>query len=256
MITIEKQQFGEIPILHVVNDKNRQSKIPVVIYYHGFYGKKQDSLTIAYNLAEKGLRVILPDSFMHGERNQGETKATIDLAFWDIVLQNVQDINKIKTNLEAAHLLDETTRLGVGGTSMGGITTAAALTVYEWIHSAAIVMGSPNLSKFATYIIDNYNHIATEKIPDDVIEETMAKIEPFDLSKYPEHIYNRPLMFWHGEEDIVVPTILSEQFYLHNIDLVTNKNALKYVKETKRAHHVSRLAVEEVTNWFTAHLIS
>src|SRR5699024_11420060 len=92
MVIIEKNQIKEIPILHVVQEANKTKQIPVVIYYHGFYGKKQDSLTIAYNLAEKGIRVILPDSYMHGDRGNGTTKEQVDLAFWEIVLQNVQDI--------------------------------------------------------------------------------------------------------------------------------------------------------------------
>lgn len=256
MITITKDTIEDIPVLEVVPTSLQTKSLPTVIYYHGFYGQKQDSLTIAYNIAEQGIRVILPDAPMHGKRNHGNKKQAIDLAFWEIVMQNVQDIETIYHYLCKHDKYNPTTdKIGVGGTSMGGITTAAALTQYEWINSAAIVMGSPHLTAFAQYLIHIYNQEHNEPIANDVVEATLTKIAPFDLSNMPEKLNGRPLLFWHGADDIVVPTCQSETFYNEN-KTQSEGHQMKYVKEPGRSHHVSRLAVAETSAWFGQHLKS
>lgn len=254
MITITKNTINNIPILTVVKEQIQEEALPTVIYYHGFYGQKQDSLTIAYEIAKHDIRVILPDAHMHGERNNGHSKADIDLSFWDIVIQNVTDIHVLYEYLCTEKLFNQTdNRIGIGGTSMGGITTAASLTQYNWIDCAAIVMGSPHLADFATYLIHVYNQQNKQPIDEKTIQMTMEKIAPFDLGLMPEKANNKPLMFWHGTDDIVVPTNLSEKYYETNKQTKTT-GELKYVKEKGRSHHVSRLAVAETSAWFTSHL--
>lgn len=254
MITITKDRIDEIPVLEIVPTTLQTKSLPTVIYYHGFYGQKQDSLTIAYNIAEQGIRVILPDAPMHGERANGNTKQAIDLAFWEIIMQNVQDIETIYRYLSGHDTYNPAIdKIGVGGTSMGGITTAAALTQYDWISSAAIVMGSPHLTTFAQYLIQIYNQENQEPLAKEVVEATLAKIAPFDLGNMPEKLDGRPLLFWHGTNDVVVPTSQSESFYKEYTARFGHQQ-MKYVKEPGRSHNVSRLAVAETCAWFAQHL--
>src|SRR5690606_23869380 len=69
MVIIEHLKANDVPLLHVAKETVRNQPLPTVIYYHGFNGEKESSLTLAYKIAEKGLRVILPDAPLHGERN-------------------------------------------------------------------------------------------------------------------------------------------------------------------------------------------
>ena len=251
MITIKETKIEETPVLFVEDAQIEDQAQPTVIYYHGFYGQKQDSLTIAYNIAKAGIRVILPDAYMHGARRGDLSRQQIDLSFWEIVMQNVKEIKAIYDYLLKHKLIIKgETKIGLGGTSMGGITTSAALTTYDWLDAGAVVMGSPNLADFAHLLIDNFNKAAKEPIPEALVQETLNSIQAIDLAQHPEKLQDRPLLFWHGTNDQVVPTYLSETFYeKHKTD------HMRYVKETGRAHNVSRLAVQETSDWFKKHLL-
>ncbi|ERI50073.1 hypothetical protein N878_26810, partial [Pseudomonas sp. EGD-AK9] len=91
MIQIENQTVSGIPFLHIVKEENRHRAVPLVIFIHGFTSAKEHNLHIAYLLAEKGFRAVLPEALHHGER--GEEMAVEELAghFWDIVLNEIEE---------------------------------------------------------------------------------------------------------------------------------------------------------------------
>lgn len=249
MISIKREVISNIPCLIVVPSEKRNEVLPLVIYYHGFNGEKEASLTIAYKMALNNQRVVLPDSLYHGERQDSITQTEKELAFWEIVMQNIEDIALIRAFFLNGNLVSEN-KIGVAGTSMGGITTYGALTKYDWISAAAVVMGTPNMTSYAQLLIDRVNAAHPNTIPETTIKEAMKMLKPLDLSLHPEAINNRPLLAWHGEKDDVIPLSQSTEFFN---DLGSNPN-YRLVEEAKRMHHVSRLAVEETVAWFAKHL--
>ncbi len=70
MIQIENQTVSGIPFLHIVKEENRHRAVPLVIFIHGFRSAKEHNLHIAYLLAEKGFRAVLPEALHHGEREK------------------------------------------------------------------------------------------------------------------------------------------------------------------------------------------
>lgn len=254
MIQIEKEQWEDIPILIVTKHASRQQALPVITYLHGFTSAKEDNLAIAYLLAEKGYRVLLPDAFLHGERTKGVDPVEQQLRFLDIVQQNVSDLETIKSMLESRNwLVDD--RFGLAGTSMGGISTAAALTNYPWIKVAAVLMGSPKLSEFAQGIIS----VAKEQgylssMTDDEIKEILLGLKQFDLSLHPDRLKGRPLFMWHGEEDAVVPFTHAFSFYEKIRADYQNPAHIRFLSEKKTGHKVSRFARLEAANWFAEQL--
>lgn len=253
MINIYEEKIGEIPVLQVVLSDKVKEPLPTVVYYHGFRGEKDSSLTLAYKLAISGYRVILPDSPLHGNRRKNLTEKELNLSFWDIVLANIEELQHIKTYLEKETLL-LSGRIGVGGTSMGGITTFAALKKYDWIKVGAALMGTPELCKFANNLIDEFNKVHDEKITEEVRKEVVEKLEKYDLSSEPGKLQNRPLFIWHGEDDKVVPPEHSESFYQHVKNTYKNKDLVHFILEKGRSHHISRLSIQEATNWFKKYL--
>src|SRR5699024_6862738 len=126
MIGVIHKKWHQVPVLEVVHVKDEENPLPVVVYFHGFTSAKEHNLPLAYRLAGQGYRVLLPDSEYHGEREIEMSDQKRQLAFWDIVMQNVRELNELyKLLLEQGLLLDG--RIGIAGTSMGGITTSAAL---------------------------------------------------------------------------------------------------------------------------------
>lgn len=251
MTIITAEKLANIPCLIVSKQHKNTHPLPTILYFHGYTSAKEHNLPIAYLLAEKGFRVVLPDALYHGERDGNLSKTELQISFWDIVLQNIRDVGQIKEALNRRELiLDE--RIGLAGTSMGGITTASALTKYAWIKTAAILMGTPKISAYAEKLVDLYKDQLT--ITEEKLDQLFSALFKYDLSKQIEKLNNRPLLFWHGEKDEIIPFEQAYAFYLEADKQYENKEAIRFIGEPNRKHKVSRLAILETVKWFQTHL--
>src|SRR5699024_2251101 len=116
MIGITSEKINDIPRLMVSKTEDAHKPLPVLTYFHGFTSAKEHNLPLAYLMAEKGYRVILPDSDLHGARlKKDKSEEERQLSFWDIVLSNVDDMAHIKKYLDENGLLLND-RIGVAGT--------------------------------------------------------------------------------------------------------------------------------------------
>lgn len=204
-------------------------------------------------LAEKGYRVVLPDSMYHGSREQGVNSMQRMVSFWDIVMKNVKELGMIKDVLDERNLILNG-RIGIAGTSMGGITTSAALTQYPWIKTAAVLMGSPKLSIFARSLIEGLKKKGNLPVTDETINQLYQQLEQYDLSKQPEKLNQRPLFFWHGVNDPAVPFDHSYNFYQDVKERYVNQEDIHFLREENRGHKVSRYATLETVKWLHKHV--
>jgi len=253
MINLQREVIGEIQLLHMVKEEIADKTLPTVIYYHGFNGEKESSLTPAYKMVEKGLRVILPDSQYHGDKEGGIHPREKEVAFWEIVFKNIKELKQIKDSFVKKGLTDAT-RIGVGGTSMGGITTYIALAQYEWIKAGAVLMGTPNITQYGQQLIERFNASHKEKLAEKDVENTLQRLQQVDLSLHPEKLEQRPLFIWHGVEDNVVPVSLTDEFYEKVIKSYHSNEKLSYLREENRMHHLSKLSMVSAAEWFEKHL--
>ncbi|WP_070119805.1 prolyl oligopeptidase family serine peptidase [Bacillus marinisedimentorum] len=257
MIVIKHDRIADIPALHVAAEDAFYSELPLVIFIHGFTSAKEHNLHFAYLLAEEGFRVVLPEALHHGERNEkGLSNSDMGPLFWSIVINEIEEIGAIKNRLEEQGLIDS--RIGLAGTSMGGITTYGALTQYDWIRSAVTLMGSPYYRKFAEEQI-RYMENNGEELPisHNELQETLDLLDRFDLGQNIEALQERPLLLWHGRQDNVVPYSHSEQFYMEVLDHYGDPGRkLKFISDPQAAHKVSREALLNTVDWFTSHLLA
>lgn len=253
MISVSKIKIDNIPCLVIVENEKAMEPLPIITYFHGFTSAKEHDLPIAFLLAEEGYRVILPDSIHHGEREGNISSLKRQVAFWDIVMQNVEDLQTIRAYLQAENLI-ENDKFGVAGTSMGGITTAAVMVKYPWIDVAAVLMGSPKPSEFATFMLEQYAKTDNPEIPQKEIDKLYQELQSIDLSKNMEALNNRPLLFWHGDKDPVVPFDHSFTFYQEAREKYDRNKDIHFIREKGRDHKVSRFAILEVVKWFKKHL--
>ncbi len=255
MIGITKQEIGGVPSLVVVDSQKESDALPLITYFHGFTSAKEHNLPLAFLLAEKGYRVVLPDSQHHGERGEHEVSPVKrQLAFFHIVMQNIKELELIKNHFQEAGLILDG-RIGLAGTSMGGITTAAALTQYPWIKTAAVLMGSPKLTSFAKFLIASYREkLGDLPITEEEIEQLYDTLTRYDLSMQVERLNDRPLLFWHGDQDPTVPFDDSYSFYQQAKMIYNNVANIHFLREKNRGHKVSRYAIVETAKWFTSHL--
>ncbi|WP_026905718.1 prolyl oligopeptidase family serine peptidase [Paucisalibacillus globulus] len=252
MIGIYKENIGGVPSLIVVDKANENRPLPTVIYFHGITSAKEHNLTLAFLLAEKGFRVVLPDSMYHGERETDEV-SEVTYYLFQIVLQNVKELNDIYEDLENRGLILDG-RVGVAGSSMGGITTASALSQFHWIKTAAILMGSPKITTFARELVDVYAKMGKLPLTDEEISKLYDTLTLYDLSLQADKLNDRPLLFWHGDNDPTVPFEHSYSFYEYAKKLYSNPDKLKFIREIGRGHKVSRFAILETVKWFKEYL--
>lgn len=257
MIFVENETVCDIPVLHVAGQAEWQERLPLVIFLHGFMSVKERNLQYAYLLAKAGFRVILPEAKYHGERDQGLAPKEFYLHFWEIVLNTIREVSTVKEYYEEKGLINPE-QIGVAGTSMGGIITLGALTQYEWIKSAVSLMGMPSYQKFSLWQMEQFkNQGINLPFTKEEIDQQLRVLREYDLSTQPEKLADRPLLFWHGKKDPVVPYPLTYQFYeAAKRQYQHCAERLRFITDEGAGHKVSIAGVEAAVHWFEKHLLA
>ena len=251
---VQRQVWGHIPLLHITPDQGVETALPTVVFFHGHMSAKEHNLHYAYQLAEKGLRVILPDAHLHGERSEGLDEVQISLRFWEIVLTSIEELAFLHKEIHKQGLaIGEP---GIGGTSMGGITTMGALTVYPWIKAAAVMMGAGNYVELAQAQMAQYESRGFQlPISAEEREKMLSTLAIFDSSHHLENFNGRPIYFWHGEQDVTVPFEPTYRLFKElkkQYEAVPEKIVFK--REREAGHAVNRSGMLEATDWLAEHL--
>lgn len=253
LVIIQNECIESIPLLHVVKKSLHSAKLPLILFVHGFTSTKEQNLNYAYLMAEKGFRVLLPEALHHGERSKGLKEKDLYMHFWDIVLNTIHDLSILKTHYDINGLID-TNNIGVAGTSMGGIVTLGALTQFDWITAAVSLMGNPQYGKFALSQIDRIKQQGWNlPLSEEKLNSYLNTLKHYDLSLQPEKLNGRPLLFWHGKQDSVVPFSYAHQFY-ESLKPGYDDDKWSFIIDEKAGHKVSREGVTATVQWFEKHL--
>ncbi|KYG59176.1 alpha/beta fold hydrolase [Planococcus maritimus] len=251
---VTNELWGSIPILHITPEGHKEGPLPTVIFLHGHTSAKEHNLHYAWQWAQQGVRVILPDALLHGERDQSLDEVQISLRFWEIVLTSIEELGFIHAELHKRNLT--TGEPAVGGTSMGGITTLGALTAHPWIKAAAVMMGSGNYVELAKAQMRQYESRGFDlPLTDNEREGMLQALSRFDISLNRQAFNGRPVFFWHGVKDPTVPFEPTNRlFHALQQDYAAYPERLSLMKETEAAHAVSRKGMLAATSWITARL--
>lgn len=201
-LSIRHRYIKKIPVLEVTPEEMKNQALPLIIYYHGWQSAKELSLTQARKLAGKGFRVILPDAMNHGERRTGAISTIPSITFWSSIQYNLIEFSVLVHFFKQLDLIQEN-RIGVGGVSMGGITTCGLLTQHSEIQAAACLMGTPYPVRYIQRVMKKAGEMSVF-VPED-LPLVLSWVEQYDLSHMPEKLQNRPVLFWHGTEDEKIP---------------------------------------------------
>ena len=248
MIQIDYREVSGVPYAEVVDASLKGQAIPIVVFYHGWTGSKDRVVTIGVELAKRGMRAILPDQLLHGDRGV----RLIGGEIWEIVANNIKELPIIKEEMRHRGLLDEA-KFGVAGLSMGGISTYALFNQYPDITAAASLMGNADPARFAKWTISSIWMSASTKEQREALEAEIEKnkffLDAMSLAKQPEHINDRPLFLWHGTADNKVPYELNKEFYESIKDEPYAKN-VEWHETPGEGHRVPPQIFEEVADFF------
>ena len=183
--------MGDIPCL-VAAPLNLPSEAPLVFVLHGLGSRKEKMLTALYELASAGLRAVVLDARLHGERlDAGEREERLNRDYFGATSEMIEG-----TAQDISHLVDHfaPTCAGIHGISLGGYITFAALLAEPRLAAASVALGSPDwigpLRRFGL----GPGHPAWDRA---------AALNPLDL--LPKLLPPRPLLMLHGTADAVVP---------------------------------------------------
>ncbi|MFS0574508.1 prolyl oligopeptidase family serine peptidase [Sporosarcina sp. 179-K 3D1 HS] len=251
---VTDEKWGNIPLLHIVEEEFETPDMPVMIFLHGFTSAKEHNLHYAYQMAKKGLRVLMPDAHLHGSREEDLDEVQLSLRFWEIVLTSLEEVGVLKEELAARGLSAD--KIGLGGTSMGGITTLGCLTVYEWIDAAAVMMGAPNFVQLAKAQMAQFERGGFKlPITDDERRNLLDTLARFDLTKHRASLAKRPVFFWHGRNDTVVPYEPTFNFFnAVKEDYADQPGHFEFMSDEMAGHAVSRPGMLRAAEWMAYHL--
>lgn len=253
MFVIEERMIEDIPSLIISQQVYQSKECPTIVFFHGFQSTKENHLPIAFLLARKGFRVILPDSFLHGKRKQKISDKELQLSFWEIVKRNVSDFKLLIDYFQDKGLISDD-RIGIAGSSMGGMTTWAALSQYSWIRAAVIWMGTPKLINFAKQLVQNFEAKEGVTLDPSMLDEVFTSLKKYDLSLQSEKLNQRPILMWHGKKDFVVPIDDTYSFFKENYIKYRDRESFQLITDKSRGHTVSREAMIQTTQWFQKYL--
>ncbi|WP_096550510.1 alpha/beta fold hydrolase [Ureibacillus thermosphaericus] len=248
---INDELWEDIPLIHCYTEEMNEYS-PIVIFLHGFLSAKEHNLHYAYQLVKKGIRVILPDALFHGGRSEQISEEKMNLKFWSIVVNSIQDVGKIYNEIQSRF---QPTKIGIAGTSMGGIVTCGCLKKYNWIDAAGVCMGAPGYIAFADYQLKEFEKLGA-KLPfsDEQIEQIHNMLSEYDITKTPEQLNNRPVIFWHGKKDKTVPIENALHFYESIRPYYQQQENLQFIVDENQGHKVNRSGVLAVTDFLAKHL--
>lgn len=203
-VIVRATKLDDLPVLHVFAASQAQTKLPTIIDYHGWTTPTSSELVASYDLVRAGFRVILPTAYLHGSRNDGTNLAHHPEQFWNIVGHSVAEFPRLVEALVNQGITDPD-RLGVMGTSMGGITASAIMATQPDIKAGVSLIGSPAPVAFAKDQVAQLPAEWQAKLPADLLTKTYAQLDPIDLSLHPERLAGRPMFFFNGTADTMVP---------------------------------------------------
>lgn len=246
----KRRTIGNVPVLEVVPKDMEFEPLPLVIYYHGWETSKELALTPARKIARYNIRVVLPDAMFHGERRVNERSSVPSMTFWSTIQHNLSEFYLLKHFFNKRELILDN-KIGVGGFSMGGMTTSGLLTKHADIKAAAILMGTPSYQGFIDRVVEAASTFK-QGIPYD-LEELLSWTKNYDLNTQPEILDGRPLYFWHGTEDVKIPYSASRDFY----DIHKNKDygkKMSYDTGEGKPHILTPDIMEKTAQFFNENL--
>ena len=177
------------------------------------------------------------------------------MRFWEIVLTSIEDVSVIREKLLQREL-HTSEKIGLAGTSMGGITTLGCLAVYDWVDAAAVMMGAPGFVQLAKAQMSEFERRGFKlPVTDEEKKKLLATLSTFDITKNPSQLNKRPIYFWHGKQDSVVPYEPTHNFYKSlKKDYADVPERIEFVSSDTAGHAVSRTGMLQAADWLAVHL--
>lgn len=218
-LTIEIGVLENIPVLMCIPESTQPS--PLVFYIPGYTSQKEDGLSMAYKLGQRGIASICIDPLYHGDRYDArivdgalsayngiyppESGLDIFMIFMQVIKQSAQDIQTLLDVLANNTRID-VRRAGVTGMSMGACASFLAFANLAQLKAAVPMMGIPTFTRRWINLLDEcvWSNPTWEQVLSQLKGQTqihtdfISSIDPADRL---QESAPRPLLIMNGDFD-------------------------------------------------------
>lgn len=198
---VSKHKIDNVAFYDIMRREN-EGKSPIVIYWHGLGGCKEDMIETAKVFADAGYFVVVPDIAGHGDSLTGET-----LDFVQMVVKSAESVDTILSYYNYSNTADNT-QYSMGGGSMGGMVAFyAAATNENAPESLVSLISTPNweslIGSDTAYVksVDGELQYLTEEERQTLSEEMME----YSPDNHLETLAQIPTLMINGDSDTVIP---------------------------------------------------
>ncbi len=269
-IICETRAIDGIPALTVCPDRAR--RCPVVFLLHGFGGRKEDLLDLAWRLASRGCFAVAFDAAHHGERADGLLESFDDpqrctyplesgldryVLMHQVVVETSRDLAALLDRLAADKRAD-VTHCGVTGVSMGAFSAYHAAATEPRMAAIAPVVSMPAFA-------DRWDDVTLEASTYDQWREQMAAAQPaterhgeflrsIDPFPHMAAFFPRPLFMLCGDLDTDQPKSYTLRLYRALLPVYTaHPDRLKLKIYDGVRHELAPEMMDDVADWFAGH---
>ena len=229
-ITEEKVMVEGIPCLKFL-PKSDKEKYPTLVYYHGWSSNKRFQRFKANVLASYGFQVLVPDAINHGERNpvEFEKEGALEKYLLETVYHSIEEapiLIKYISNLEET----DQNRIGVMGTSMGGLISSGVFTQHQIFKTLVVFNGAS-----AWHKLESFDQ--SEKLEE--YKEYKEKLAIYDPVKNLDSLNERPILLLHGDIDTSIPIEVQQYFYDKALNYYNDERKLRLIEIPRMDHYIS-----------------
>jgi pimeloyl-ACP methyl ester carboxylesterase len=236
-LILDRRRFGtasEIPAF-VMRPQDRP-EAPVVLYQHGYTGKKENDLGILVGLAERGYRILSLDASLHGERRPGDFAERFERdfagTFRQVVVDTVADISRVLDELGVAEA-------GFIGVSMGAYIAYQTLVTEPRLTTVVPFIGSPG-----------WEATLPERISE--LEQTLRERSRRSAGGQPSL---PALLIMNGERDELVPPIGAQRLHDALLPLYSSTpERLEFHLDPSLGHGVTEAMWRTAFEWMSRYL--
>ncbi len=213
---------------------NRISRKETIIMFHGWGSTIESQIQLGKDLSELGFNVVIPEIKYHDSRhalNNHFNQEILHTYFWKTIFETIDEKDEM---IHQLNLQKENTILL--GSSMGGFIASGMF------FSNNSYGGLININGSSSYIYSEKDFRKKDKREplNDRELETFIKYDP----KFKESKIIKPVLFLHGEQDLVIP--IGGQ-----LDFLTTKQHyyIDFLKYRDVNHTITGSMKNDIINW-------
>ncbi len=248
-ISVTTKKIEHIPVLEF-HDRDAQPKLPPVLIFHGFTGRKEHHTADGCELARQGYFAVAVDAFLHGELGEEPFVPTkVIPRMMEIVHETAGFIDQLTENYEQDPRVD-TSRTGILGFSMGGAVIYQYLPRRKPDVKAAVSM----VAGIAQYWSKTLEISRVLYPAFGVIDEMVAAARLFETWPFLEGVRDFPLLAQYGEADPLNPIQTVRDLFDQVRQGYTDPQKLCLVTYPDIGHETPPAMFARAIKWFTKYL--